>query len=200
MKDILLTRLRDRNATLEQFRDAAEKLGLLLAIEAAAQLPKKSVTVETPLASTKGEKLSSQVVLVPILRSGLIFLPSFLHYYPNALVGFIGIRREEVTAIPHLYYSKLPPFTKDYRIVVLDPMLATAGSANLAIQVLKESGAAEEQIILASAIAAPEGIKRLKEEVPGVKIVALQIDEKLNAQKFIFPGLGDFGDRYFGTS
>ena len=199
MKDILITVLRDKNATRAQYREAAERLGTLLAIEAAAKLPRTSIPVETPLAKTQGAIFSNQVLLVPILRSGLIFLNPFLQYYPDALIGFIGARRDEMTAIPELYYKKLPPFNHDTPILLLDPMLATGGSAHLAVNVLKEAGALEKQITLVSAIAAPEGIRYLKDELPDLGLIVAQVDEKLNQHKFIYPGLGDFGDRYFGT-
>lgn len=199
MKDVLLTRLRDRSSSVEEFRAAAERLGELLAIEAAAKIARTSISVETPLATTRGATFKSRVMLVPILRSGLIFLWPFLRFYPDALVGFIGARRDEVTAIPELYYIQLPVFAPDTPILILDPMLATGGSAHLAVDLLKKAGAHESQITLVSAIAAPEGIQHLKETSPQVMIIAAQVDEKLNKDKFIHPGLGDFGDRYFGT-
>jgi uracil phosphoribosyltransferase len=199
MKDILITILRDRNSTLAQYRDAAERLGTLLAIEASGKLPRKKVSVESPIAQTQGSTFQGKVMLVPILRSGLIFLNPFLHFYPEALIGFIGARRDEVTAIPEMYYSKLPPFNHHNPILLLDPMVATGGSAHLAVDVLKKAGALESQITLVSAIAAPEGLQHLKEALPKLTIIVAQIDERLNANKFIYPGLGDFGDRYFGT-
>lgn len=199
MKDILITQLRNRNATIEEYRNAAERLGMLLAIESAAKIPRASIPIDTPLAKTRGVVFKNPVLLVPILRSGLIFLNPFLHYYPDALIGFIGARRDEITAIPELYYSKIPPFTHDNPILLLDPMLATGGSAALAVKVLKEAGAKESQITLVSAIAAPEGIEHLKKKLPRLGLIVAQIDKRLNQDKFIYPGLGDFGDRYFGT-
>jgi uracil phosphoribosyltransferase len=184
---------------MEQFRQAADQLGTILAAESAAFLPKKNVTVQTPLAPMTTSVVESQVMLVAILRAGLSFLPPFLKFYPNALIGLIGEKRDEKTAIPYLYYSKLPAFTKDTPILLLDPMLATGGSACLAIKVLKEAGAVESQITLISAVAAPEGVHHVEIEHPGTHLLVAEIDEKLDANKYIVPGLGDFGDRYFGT-
>lgn len=199
MKSTIMAILRNRNTTMEQFRFAADQLGTVLAAESAAFLPKVTVPVVTPLAKTEETVIKDQVMLVSILRSGLIFLPPFLKFYPNALIGLIGARRDEVTAIPQLYYTKLPPFTPDNPILLLDPMLATGGSSCLAIKVLIEAGATDSQITLISAIAAPEGVAMLKKEHPQVNLIIAQVDERLNEHKFIHPGLGDFGDRYFGT-
>ena len=138
-------------------------------------------------------------VFIPILRSGLVTLPSFMKFHPGASVAFIGARRDEQTAIPELYYSKLPPFTLDNQILLLDPMIATGGSSSLAVKILKDAGALEKQITLISFIDAPQGIKRFKMECPDVGLVVAQIDEGLDAQMRIIPCLGDFGDRYFGT-
>jgi uracil phosphoribosyltransferase len=199
MKQTILSILRNRHTTMEQFRSAADQLGTILAAESAAYISKKQVTIETPLTTMSCQVVSSQVMLVVILRAGLTFLPPFLKFYPNALIGFLGERRDEKTAIPYLYYSKLPPFTKENPILLLDPMLATGGSACLAIKMLKEAGATESQITLISAVAAPEGVQRLKSENPGTHLIIAQVDDKLDEHKYIVPGLGDFGDRYFGT-
>lgn len=199
MKQQLISVLRNKHTTMEQFREAAEQLATVLAAESAMFLPKKTVSIETPLAKTTCNVIDGQVLLVSILRAGLTFLSPFLKFYPNALVGFIGARRNEQTAIPELYYKKFPPFTNDNPILLLDPMLATGGSSCLAIDLLIEAGAKESQITLVSAIAAPEGIQHLKQEHPGVHLIVAQVDQHLDDRKFIYPGLGDFGDRYFGT-
>lgn len=199
MKDLLISRLRDRTTDMQEFRRVTELLAITLAAESDAFIKKKTEEVETPLAKTTGVVLTKQVLLVPILRAGLTFLPPFLQFYPDALVGFIGARRDEVTAIPHLYYVKLPPFSSENPILLLDPMLATGGSSCLAVKTLLEKGASESQITLVSAIAAPEGIQHLKAEHPGVHTIIAQVDQHLDPHKFIYPGLGDFGDRFFGT-
>lgn len=199
MKETLITILRNRHASIEEYRQASDQLGTVLAIECDALFSKKTVFVETPLSNTHGVQIKHEAVLVPILRSGLVMLPPFIRFHPGAKVGFIGARRNEETAIAELYYNKLPPFNVDNPILLLDPMIATGGSASLAVQVLKAAGAVEKQITLVSFIAAPEGIARFQKECPEVGLVVAQVDECLNAHKWILPGLGDFGDRYFGT-
>lgn len=199
MKKTLITILRNRHSSPEQYRQATDLLGTVLAVECDALFPKATMFVDTPLARTHGVCFKHESVLVPILRSGLVLLPPFLRFHPGASVGFIGARRDEKTAIPELYYNKLPPFTPDNPILLLDPMIATGGSAALAVKVLKEAGAIEKQITLISFIASPEGITRFQKECPEVGLVVAQVDEGLDAQKRILPGLGDFGDRYFGT-
>lgn len=199
MKKTLITILRNRHTSVEQFRQATDQLGTVLAVECDVLFPKATIFVDTPLAHTHGVCFKHESVLVPILRSGLVLLPPFMRFHPSASVGFIGTRRDEKTAIPELYYSKLPPFGPDNPILLLDPMIATGGSAALAVKVLKEAGALEKQITLISFIAAPEGISRFQKECPEVGLVVAQVDEGLDEQKRILPGLGDFGDRYFGT-
>lgn len=199
MKKTLITILRNRDSTVEEFRKAADLLGTVLAVECDSLFPKATIFVETPLARTHGTCFKHPFVLVPILRSGLTLLPPFMRFHPDASVGFIGARRDEATAIPKLYYTNLPPFTQDNPILLLDPMIATGGSASLAVKVLKEAGAVENQITLISFIASPEGISSFQKECPEVNLIVAQVDEGLNDHKFIMPGLGDFGDRYFGT-
>lgn len=199
MKRTLITLLRNRNASIEEYRQAADQLGTVLAVECDALFPKATIFVDTPLARTHGVCFKHESVLVPILRSGLVLLPPFMRFHPKASIGFIGARRDEKTAIPEIYYKKLPPFTEDNPILLLDPMIATGGSASLAVKILKEEGALEKQITLISFIAAPEGIARFQKEHPEVGLVVAQVDEGLDKHKWIIPGLGDFGDRYFGT-
>lgn len=200
MKKTLITKLRNRDTTTEQFRQAADQLGTVLAVESEKLLPKTSVFVDTPLARTQGECFKYKPVLVPILRSGLVLLPPFMRFFPGARVGFIGTRRDEKTAIPELYYKNLPPFNHNDPILLLDPMIATGGSAALAVKILKTAGAIEKQITLIAFIAAPEGISRFQKECPAVGLIVAQVDEGLDEQKRIIPGLGDFGDRYFDTN
>lgn len=199
MKKTLITSLRDRNISIEQYRQAADQLGTILAIESDVLFPKATVFVETPLARAHGVRLKHEVVLVPILRSGLVMLPPFMRFHPGASVGFIGTRRDEKTAIAELYYSKLPTFTSENPILLLDPMIATGGSATVAVEVLKRAGATEKQITLISFIAAPEGIANFQKNCPEVGLIVAQVDEELDEKKRIIPGLGDFGDRYFNT-
>lgn len=199
MKNKLMTILRDRNSSREAYRQAAEQLSLLLAIESSSFLVPTTKPVETPLAQTEGVEFKQKIILVPILRSGLVLLDPFLRFYPNASVGFIGTRRDEITAIPELYYENLPPIDPSCAIFLLDPMLATGGSASLAVKILKKAKALESQIFLISFIAATEGISTFKKNCKEAHLLVAQIDQKLDAQKWILPGLGDFGDRYFGT-
>lgn len=181
MKEALLTLLRDQSIDEKQFRKAADQLCELLAADAAKSAKKESV------------------VLVPILRSGLVLLPPFLRHFEEARVGFFGMRRDHETFKPILYYENIPPLDKKDKIFLLDPMLATGGSTLLAIQNLVQKGADTSRITLISLIAAPEGLTAVQKAFPQVKISTVAVDEKLNARKFIVPGLGDFGDRYFGT-
>lgn len=199
MKKTLVTLLRNRNTSIEVFRQATDQLGTVLAVECDALFPKAIMFVDTPLARTHGVCFKHESVLVPILRSGLVLLPPFMRFHPGASVGFIGTRRNEKTAIPELYYSKLPAFHHNNPILLLDPMIATGGSAALAVKVLKAAGAIEKQITLIAFIASPDGITRFQKECPEVGLVVAQVDEGLDEKKRIIPGLGDFGDRYFGT-
>lgn len=200
MKKSLITILRNKNSTIEQFRAAADQLATVLAVESDALFPKSTISVDTPLARTQGVCPAHDFILVPILRSGLVLLPSFLRFHPTATVGFIGARRDEITANPLLYYTNLPPIHPDNAILILDPMIATGGSASLAVNVLKNAGAQEKQITLISFIASPQGISALQISHPEMGLVVAQVDEGLNDHYWIIPGLGDFGDRYFGTT
>lgn len=199
MKDILLTTLRNKMSTQAEFRSATEKLGAILANEASQFLERRHTDIETPLATFPGNTFKSDVVLIPILRSGLALLPPFLKYYESAKVGFIGMRRDEKTAIAHCYYENLPRISQDDMIIVLEPMLATGGSAYSAIQRLLEKGFKQEKMILVSIIGASEGVSKIQNELPNVHLILVQHDTQLTTHKFILPGLGDFGDRYFGT-
>ena len=199
MKKTLITTLRNRNSSIEEFRQATDQLGTVLAIEADALYPKSSIFIDTPLMQTHGTAFNHDPLLIPILRSGLCLLSPFMRFYPRSTVGFIGVCRNEETAKPELYYSKVPPFKPETPIFVLEPIIATGGSATLAIKKIKELGASENQITLISFIASPEGITAFQKECPEVNVVIAQVDEGLNDKKWILPGLGDFGDRYFGT-
>jgi uracil phosphoribosyltransferase len=174
-------------------------MSYLLADEVGSSLQKKNITLATPLAETQGEVLAKEVVIIPILRSGLAMLPSFLEMFSQAAVGFFGMRRDEATKKPFLYYENLPELNASQEVVIIDPMLATGGSGALAIEHLYQRGIKDSQIVYVSIVAAPEGVKRIKAVAPAARLVIAQVDECLNDQAFIVPGIGDFGDRFFGT-
>ena len=199
MKASLLTILRDQNTSPEEFRKTSHQLGSLLATEAAALLTEEPKTVQTVFSKAEGKTISERVILIPILRAGIALLPSFLKYFPTAPVGFFGIKRDEKTAKPHLYYTKLPALQSTDTIFLLDPMIATGGSALVAIDHIASQGIPPSKIILVGIIGALQGIQKIKTAHPHLKIVLGGEDPELNAQKFIVPGLGDFGDRYFLT-
>lgn len=199
MKSTILSLLRDKKTNLENFRKAADQLGSLLSFEVADLLEKGEHAIETPLSSTKGFHLKQNIVLLPILRAGISLLYPFMKLFPSSSVGFFGIRRDEETAEPHTYYENLPTISSSDVVVVLDPMIATGGSGVMVIEKLKSKGIEEKNIIYAGIIAAPEGIQALKEIAPEMRVVCVEIDTHLNDKKFIMPGLGDFGDRYFGA-
>ncbi|BCW95690.1 MAG: uracil phosphoribosyltransferase [Fimbriimonadales bacterium] len=192
----ILTRLRDATTEPAQFRALARQLTLLLAIEATRDLPIREHIVQTPLEPTQGHSLAQPIVAVPILRAGLGMLEAITELFTEVRVGYIGLERDEATAVARAYYCKLPPIGES-RVLLLDPMLATGGSAAQAIEVLLNAGA--QDIVHICVVAAPEGVRLLNERFPQVRIVAASIDRALNDRKFILPGLGDFGDRLYGT-
>ena len=192
----ILTRLRDATTEPAQFRALARQLTLLLAVEATRDLPVREHTVQTPLETTQGHSLAQPIVAVPILRAGLGMLEAITELFTEVRVGYIGLERDEATAIARAYYCKLPPIGAS-RVLLLDPMLATGGSAAQAVEVLLKAGA--QDIVHICVVAAPEGVRLLNERFPQVRIVAASIDRGLNDRKFIVPGLGDFGDRLYGT-
>jgi len=199
MKELLLTILRDKKTSRAQFRHTTAQLAHVLAYEAAELLPHKEVNIETPISTYTGTKIAHSIVLIPILRSGLALLPGFLEFFIDAGVGCIGLKRDEETAKPRLYYCNLPPIGGKDNIIILDPMIATGGSGAAAIQILKDKGIKEENMLFMAVIASQAGVDHLKSQFPKLKVVVPAIDKTLNAQFFIEPGLGDFGDRYFGT-
>lgn len=199
MKELLLTILRNKETPVAKYREAAHKLGSLLAYESANFLEKGNITIETQLAKTEGFKFKNNIVLIPILRSGIALLDAFIRVFDSANVGFIGLRRDEKTAIASLYYDKLPKISPADDIILLDPMIATGGSGTEAIAILKKLGLKEEKMLFVAIIASKEGIEKIKNKFPKVRIIVPHIDNSLNSKKFIVPGLGDFGDRYFGT-
>jgi len=192
-----VTILRDVNTNCETFRAAISRLSNLIAVKLFADLKLKEIEVETPLEKTKGYKLAQEVVIVPVLRAGLGMVNGFLQVIPDAKVGHIGLERDEETLKPIEYYYKTPDNLIEHEIVLVDPMLATGGSASAAISFLKKRGA--KNIIFACLVAAPEGIKKINNEHPDVKIFGAALDRELNDKGYILPGLGDAGDRTFGT-
>lgn len=188
--------LRDERTPPEQFRRLAKQVTTLLAYEGSKDLPQRSETVRTPLEDAEVRRLDADIVLVPVLRAGMGMLDVMLTIFPRAHVGYVGLARDEDTAVAHRYYQKFPKLDDRY-VLLLDPMLATGGSAVAAVSLLKEHGAS--RIRLLCIVAAPEGIAYLDKECPEVEIFAAAVDRALNEQKFILPGLGDFGDRLYGT-
>lgn len=199
MKGHYLTKLRSKQTDMRSFREAAAALSLLIAAEVATRCKTAPLAVDTPLAIAQGESLAERVVLVAILRAGIAILPPFMQIFPESPVGFLGIQRDEKTALPQLYYENLPPLAAKDRVLLLDPMIATGGSACLALQRLVNRGSQPSQCILASVLATSKGLQSVQKAFPQVQTFVVAVDEELNAKQFIVPGLGDFGDRYFGT-
>jgi uracil phosphoribosyltransferase len=193
-----VARLRDRSTNPEQFRHCIDRLAVLLAYEATADLPLADQRIETPLAAAPGHRLDCRVGLIPILRAGLGMVDPILDLVPDAEVWHLGLYRDEATAEPVEYYSKLPDQLPVDVGLVLDPMLATGGSATAALAALKSWGV--PRIKLLSVIGARDGIQRVTAESPETQIYVCAIDNELNARKFIVPGLGDAGDRIFNTT
>ena len=198
-KHLFTTILRNKNTKITDYRRATEKVASILACEAMNYIQFKNITIETQLAPIDGIVEKSPVILLPVIRSGLSLLPTFLDYFENATVGFVGLARDEETAQAHWYYKKLPELTGQEYIIILEPMLATGGTALEVLQELKKSGANMKKVIFISIVCAPEGVEKINTEFPDVTIITVGVDSHLNDEKFIVPGLGDFGDRYFGT-
>lgn len=192
-----LTRLRDKTTLPKKFRELVRELGALLTYEATMDMQTKPVSVETPLATTRGEDLKDKIGLVPILRSGLGMVEGVWELMPSAEVWHIGLYRDEQTLKPVAYYNRLPVAPTVSVCLILDPMLATGGSAVATVDILKNWGVAKIKFV--GLIAAPEGIKRLHDAHPDVPIHIAAIDDHLNEDAYIIPGLGDAGDRQFGT-
>jgi uracil phosphoribosyltransferase len=194
-----LSLIRDRKTPGSLFRTLIEEVGLLLAVEATRALPMEPVVIETPLERTESLRLRQlDPVLVPVLRAGLGLLPSFLRLLPTAKVGHLGLYRDHDSLVPVPYYRNFPPLLEARPVFVLDPMLATGGSASEAVRQLKGAGAAN--LALVAVLAAPEGLRRLQEDHPDLRIIVGAVDRQLNEKGYILPGLGDAGDRLFGTA
>lgn len=192
-----LTVLRDKTTRTEDFRKHADVVSKILMIEATKRMQLKKRTIETPLSKFSGKELEDDVIVVPVLRAGLAMLFSMQEMLPKASVGFIGLERDEKTAIAREYYKKIPNILSTHIVFVVDPMLATGGSMDDTIAAVKLKGAS--RIVAVSIVSAPEGIEMVSRRHPDVPIVTAVVDESLNDKKYIVPGLGDFGDRYFGT-
>ncbi len=192
-----VTILRDKETDPNGFRLALDRVSHSIAIEISKSFDLTEFVVETPLEKTKGYKFSKQVILVPVLRAGLSMVSSFLEMIPDAKVGHIGLQRDEKTLKPIDYYYKAPKNLDESITIVLDPMLATGGSAVASFNSLKQKGA--KKCILACLIAAPEGVEKMNNEHPDIQIYTAALDRQLNSVGYILPGLGDAGDRNFGT-
>ncbi len=192
-----LARLRDRETQPEAFRRLLGEIASLMIYEATRNFSVKKISLQTPLAPAEGFRLEREIVLVPVLRAGLGMLDSILQLIPHARVGFIGLKREETTLEALFYHKSFPKNLGGFEVILIDPMLATGGSAVAALDLLTEQGA--KHIRLVNLVAAPEGIRAVKKKYAHVPIFTAAIDKKLNERGFIVPGLGDAGDRLFGT-
>jgi uracil phosphoribosyltransferase len=192
-----LTRLRDKATQPQEFRRLLGEIAALMLYEATRSFAVKKVYVQTPLARTNGFQLEREVVLVPVLRAGLGMLDSILQLIPHARVGFIGLKREEKTLRAMFYHKSLPENLGAFETILIDPMLATGGSSVAALDLLVEQGA--KHIRMVNLVAAPKGIETVQKKYPRVPIFTAAVDHKLNEKGFIVPGLGDAGDRLFGT-
>ena len=198
MKDALLSTLRDRSTGAAAFRRASDQLAALLCAETLGKLTVPRETIETPLGTIQGSRMPGDVMLVPIVRAGLSLLPSFLDALHDSPVAVVGMQRDEVTAEPRPYYQKFPNQLPG-RAIILDPMLATGGSSLLTVGLLVGMGYRPDAIYHAGILASEEGLVRLGEAIPRQNITVMAVDPALDDRKFIVPGLGDYGDRYFAT-
>lgn len=189
--------IRDVETGHKRFRELAKEITKFVCYEALKNIKMKKVTVQTPVASAACKKIDTDIVVIPILRAGVGMLEGILELVPTARVGFVGLYRDEETKQPVTYYERFPPQIRGGTCIVIDPMVATGGSTVAAIDILKENGA--DNIVVICIVTCPEGITVVEKAHPDVRIYAAAIDEKLNEKKYIVPGLGDAGDRLFGT-
>jgi uracil phosphoribosyltransferase len=192
-----LTRLRDKRTGPQEFRRVLSEVAALMLYEATRSFALEPMAVKTPLGPARGSQLRREVVLVPVLRAGLGMLDSILQLLPHARVGFIGLKREETTLRAMFYHKSLPPDLSRFEVILIDPMLATGGSAVAAMELLMELGA--KRVRLVNLVAAPEGIRRVHASYPDLPIFTAAVDRGLNKKGYIVPGLGDAGDRLFGV-
>jgi uracil phosphoribosyltransferase len=193
-----LALIRHKDTGHKEFRELATEITMFVCYEALKTISLKDVEVETPLEIAHCHKIAEDIVVVPILRAGVGMLEGILSLVPSARVGFVGLYRDEVTKEPVTYYQRLPDQTKRGLCILVDPMLATGGSTTAAIDILTQKGA--RKIVVVCIVTCPEGLQRVEEAHPDVQIFAASIDERLDDNKFIVPGLGDAGDRLYGTS
>jgi len=193
-----VTFIRDKNTNTKQFRELVDEVAMLMAYEITRDVPLTTVKVQTPVAEAESKVIAGRMMgLIPILRAGLGMVDGVLHLIPSAKVGHIGLYRDHETLQPVEYYCSLPTDVAERELIVIDPMLATGGSANAAIEMLKKKGCKPTKLMCL--IAAPEGVKAVQEKHPEVDIYLAALDEKLNEHGYIIPGLGDAGDRLYGT-
>jgi len=192
----ILTHLRDRTTKPATFRTLCYQIGVMLALEATRDLPTKNIPIETPLEAIESPVLGQNLVVVPILRAGLGMLQPYTDMFPSVSVGYVGMERDEETAVARSYYCKLPTL-EGRRVLCIDPMLATGGSAIQALNVLKEKGATDLRLV--TIVSSPAGVAATAAAHPDVPLITAAIDRELNASSYIVPGLGDFGDRLYGT-
>lgn len=189
--------IRDKNTKTKEFRQTVSEIGSLIAYEVTKDLALKEVTIETPICKTKCETLAKDIVIIPIMRAGMGMVDGFINVIPEARVGHIGLYRDEETLLPHTYYEKFPDNFTEATILLVDPMLATGGSVIAAVDILKKYGCKE--ITYVGLVGAPEGLEAITKTHPDVRVYLGTLDEKLNENGYIVPGLGDCGDRIFGT-
>ncbi len=192
-----LSQMRHKDTGTKDFRQTLDEIAGLMAYEITRDVPTQKVSIVTPVAPCETEELAKEIVLVPILRAGLGMVNGIRNLVPTAKVGHVGLYRDEETLEPHEYYAKFPSNLPDAVVFVLDPMLATGGSASAAITIVKQRGA--KMVKLICLVGAPEGVQRIVEDHPDVDIYLAALDEKLDEHGYIVPGLGDAGDRIFGT-
>lgn len=192
-----LSLIRDEKTGTKDFRQTVSEIGMLMAYEVTRDLPTIDIDIKTPLEVAKSKCLAKEVVIVPIIRAGLGMVDGITALIPTAKVGHVGLYRDEETLEPHQYYAKFPSVINDAEVLVVDPMLATGGSVSHTVKLIKEAGA--KSISFVGIVAAPEGVKRLQKDHPDVNIFLASLDEKLNENGYIVPGLGDCGDRLYGT-
>ncbi|NIA11967.1 MAG: uracil phosphoribosyltransferase [Nitrospiraceae bacterium] len=192
-----LTLMRDRTTSTKEFRELVKEVSALMVYEISRNMSLKETDIETPIEKTKGKLLKDEVAIIPILRAGITMADGIIDLIPTAKVGHVGLYRDPDTLEPVEYYCKLPKHVERYKVFLVDPMLATGGSAVKAIQVIKEKGA--KNISFVCLISAPEGLDRLSKAFPEISIYTISIDKYLNSHGYIVPGLGDAGDRLFGT-
>lgn len=193
-----LALIRDQDTGHKEFRELAKEITMFICYEALKGVSVEKVSVRTPLAVAQCFKIAEELIVVPILRAGIGMLEGILGLVPTARVGFIGMFRDKVSKAPVAYYQRLPSESRNALHIVIDPMIATGGSTAAAIDILKENGASH--IVVVCIVTCPEGIRKIEESHPDVKIYTASIDDRLDERKYIVPGLGDAGDRLFGTS